>query len=72
MVPRGLGDHLLASARSFSIPVEPDYSEICMEIIQPSLTIICCNCFGFVSTVVKNSQVSYFPGNLRQTFIKDL
>lgn len=60
----------LASARSFSIPVEQNSSEICMEIIQPSLALICCNSkgsFGFVSTVVKNSQVSYFPGDLRQT-----
>lgn len=66
-------DHLafLTSARTFSIPVEPNCSEISIEIIQPSLALICCNCkdcFGFVSTVVKNSQVSYFPGELRQTY----
>jgi len=43
----------------------------CMEIIQPSLALIHCNCkgyFGFLSTVVKNSQVSCFPGELRQTY----
>lgn len=38
----------------------------------PSLALICCNCckgyFGFVSSVVKNSQVSCFPGELRQTY----
>lgn len=65
----GSDDHLvsLASARSFGIPVERNCSEICMEITQPSLAVIRCNCkgyFGFVSTVVKNSQVSYFPGEL--------
>lgn len=61
----------LVSVRSFSIPVEPNCSEICMEIIQPSLVLVCCNCkgyFGFVSAVVKNPQGSCFPGEHRQTY----
>lgn len=46
-----------------------------MEINQPSLAWISCNCkgyFGSVSAVVKNTQESYFPRELQQTIIKEL